>query len=210
MTTRPLVIQTEDLDKECVDWLSERCEVLRCFHTEPKFPELLARAEGLVVRTYTRVDESLLRGAPKLKVVGRAGVALENVDVGACLAHGVQVCNTPGSNTRAVVEYFTALLMDAVRPRVFLEGPMEGEAWHQARRDLVADRELNEMTIGIWGFGRIGSAVARVARALDSWNAFTVLRWLTRRRGGAATRSSTVMPRQRSHEAPQGSMFSSK
>jgi len=167
VATRPLVIQTEDLDKVCVDWLSERCEVVRCYHTDPKFSELLARAQGLVVRTYTRVDDKLLAGAPNLKVVGRAGVALENVDVGACLAKGVQVCNTPGSNTRAVVEYFTALLMDAVRPLVFLEGPMEGEAWHQARRELVADRELNEMTIGIWGFGRIGSAVARVARSMD-------------------------------------------
>ena len=167
MPTKPLVIQTEDLDPICVEWLSERAEVVRCFHTDPRFPELLKRAEGLVVRTYTRVDDALLAGAPNLKVVGRAGVALENVDVGACLARGVQVCNTPGSNTRAVVEFFTALLMDAVRPRVFLEGPLEGEDWHQARRDLVADRELGEMTIGIWGFGRIGSAVARVARSLD-------------------------------------------
>jgi phosphoglycerate dehydrogenase-like enzyme len=165
--TKPLVIQTEDLDPLCVAWLSERCEVVRCYHTKPEFPDLLRRADALVVRTYTRVDEALLAGAPNLKVLGRAGVALENVDVGACLARGVQVCNTPGSNTRAVVEFFTALLMDAVRPRVFLEGPLEGEDWHQARRELVAPRELGEMTIGIWGFGRIGSAVARVARALD-------------------------------------------
>lgn len=165
--TKPLVIQTEDLDPTCVAWLSERCEVVRCFHTEPQFPGLLARAAGLVVRTYTRVDDALLAGAPHLKVVGRAGVALENVDVGACLARGVQVCNTPGSNTRAVVEYFTALLMDAVRPRVFLDGPLEGEQWHEARREFVAEKELSEMTLGIWGLGRIGSSVARVGRALD-------------------------------------------
>ena len=164
----PLVLQTEDLDPLCAAWLGERCELVRCGPSdEPRFSGALAEASGLVVRTYTRVDRALIERAPNLRVVGRAGVALENVDVRACLDRGVRVVHTPGSNTRAVVEFVAALLADAVRPRVFLDGPLEGEAWHQARRELVGERELCEMTLGVCGVGRIGSGVARLGAALD-------------------------------------------
>lgn len=163
----PLVIQTEDLDAGCAEWLGERAQLVVCPQDDPAFAGHLERAEGLVVRTYTRVDDALLDAAPNLRVVGRAGVALENVDVAACHRRGVRVVHTPNSNTRAVVEFFTAVLCDACRPRVFLDEPLEPARWHEVRRELVADRELGEMTLGLWGFGRIGSAVARVAAALD-------------------------------------------
>ena len=167
-TTRPLVIQTEDLDPEPAAWLAERCEFVVCpFGDEVRFEGLLPRAEGLVVRTYTQVNRGLLARAPKLRVVGRAGVALENIDVAACRERGIKVVHTPGANTRAVVELVTAFLVDAFRPRLYLEGPIAPERWHQIRREVIAKRELNELTLGILGFGRIGSAVARVGAALD-------------------------------------------
>jgi phosphoglycerate dehydrogenase-like enzyme len=162
-----LVIQTEDLDTQCAAWLAERCEFVRCSHEDDAFPELLAKADGLVVRTYTRVNEELLAKAPNLKVVGRAGVALENVDVHACADRGITVVHTPNSNTRAVIEYFTAILLDVVRPRLLLEKAIEPAQWHEVRRECVGLRELSETTLGILGCGRIGSGVARVARALD-------------------------------------------
>ncbi|MFN0131189.1 MAG: NAD(P)-dependent oxidoreductase [Phycisphaerales bacterium] len=164
---KSLVIEAEELDPVPSSWLAARCRVERCGAGEARFGALVAEAEGLIVRSYTRVDGSLLSRAPRLRVVGRAGIALESIDVPACRARGVEVVHTPGANTRAVVEYVAALLADALRPRVYLDRAVPDEQWHRYRRELVAPRQMDEMTLGIWGFGRIGSAVARLGAALD-------------------------------------------
>jgi len=163
----PLVIQTEHLDDEAAAWLGSRCRFEAHDSSEPGFEALLARAEGLVIRTYTRVDDALLAKAPKLRVVGRAGVGLDNVDLSACAARKVAVVHTPDANTRAVVEYVLALLLDVTRPRAFLDGPLDPPAWKAARQELKARRQLCQLTLGIYGLGKIGRQVARAATALD-------------------------------------------
>jgi phosphoglycerate dehydrogenase-like enzyme len=165
--TRALVIQTEDLDAEPAAWLAERCEVVRRSPDEHGFEELLARAAALLVRTYTRVNDAMLAKAPALKVVARAGVGLENIDLAACRARGVRVVYTPGANTRAVVELVVALMLDALRPRLTLSAPLAKDKWESLRREFLAARELHELTLGIYGLGRIGSQVARAAAGLS-------------------------------------------
>ena len=165
MSDRPRVIQAEDLDAKPAEWLAERCELIRVGKDDPSFAEQVAQADGLLVRSYTPVNEALLESAPKLRVVGRAGVGLDTIDLAACKARGVRVVHTPGANTQAVVELFFAVLLDVVRPRVFLHRPIPVlEAWKHARKELTADRELASMTLGILGLGRIGSRIAEVAR----------------------------------------------
>jgi phosphoglycerate dehydrogenase-like enzyme len=167
VSDKPLVIQAEDLAEECAVWLAERCELIRCRCDEPNFRAHLAVAEGLVVRSYTPVDEAMLESAKKLRVVGRAGVGLDTIDLAACKDRGVRVVHTPGANTQAVVELVFAMLLDVVRPRVFVCKPIvDLDAWKQARRNLTAERELSSMTLGILGLGRIGSRVAQVAGAI--------------------------------------------
>lgn len=165
---RALVIQTENLDEAAAAWLAERCEVVRCAPEEgARFGESLGRAEGLVIRTYTKVDGSMLAKAPRLRVVGRAGVGVDNVDLAACAARGVVVVNTPAANTRAVVEFVTALMLDALRPRTALDHALDVKEWKQVRQGQIAPRQLSDLTLGIYGFGKIGSQVARVGAALD-------------------------------------------
>lgn len=164
---RPLVMQTEALDEACRAWLAERCEVVACAPEDEGFGALLSRAEGLVIRTYTRVDGALLERAPKLRVVGRAGVGLDNVDLEACRGAGVMVVSTPDANTRAVVELVTAFMLDAWRPRVFLEQSLGLAEWKSLRADLVGERQLAGSALGILGLGRIGRAMARIGAALD-------------------------------------------
>ncbi len=165
---RPLVVQTEELGAEPAAWLAERCRLVVCpFEQRERFGELLKEAEGLVIRTYTRVDEAMLAAAPKLRVVGRAGVGLDNVDLHACARRGVAVVYTPDANTVAVVEYVMALIFDAARPRLFLERPVPKAEWAKLRRELTARRQLSEQTLGIYGMGRIGQRVARAAAGLD-------------------------------------------
>ena len=164
---RPLVVQTEDLDADAAAWLGERARLVRLGDRDAGFDEALRSADGLVVRTYTRVDADLLTRAPSLRVVGRAGVGLDNIDLAACRERGVRVVHTPGANTAAVVEFVVAMMVDALRPRVFLERPLgDLAAWQSVRRDLVAPRQLADLTLGVIGMGRIGTRVAEVGRAL--------------------------------------------
>lgn len=163
---RPLVIQTESLDPTAQAWLRERVNLDVCPFDDARFIDVLPQAQGLVVRTYTRVNQALLDRAPNLRVVGRAGVALENIDIPACRERGIEVVHTPAANTQAVVEFVLCLLLDALRPRVFLDGPLEGRDWHDARNDLQGDCHVADLDIGILGFGRIGSRVGKVLTAL--------------------------------------------
>jgi phosphoglycerate dehydrogenase-like enzyme len=163
----PLVIQTEHLDAAPARWLAERCRVEVCPVDDPRFEPLAREAEGLLVRTYTRVDAGLLDRCPRLRVVARAGVGLDNIDLAACARRGVRVVSTPEANSSAVVEYVLALLLDATRPRAFLHEPLSPEAWRATRRELTARRQLCQLTLGIWGFGRIGRRLARAAAALN-------------------------------------------
>ena len=162
---RPRVVITETLREEAADWLAERCEVVWHKHDEAGFDGAIAEARGLIVRTYTRVDDELLDKAKQLEVVGRAGVGLDNIDVEACRARGVEVVYTPDANTQAVVEYVLALMLDHVRPRTSLPVSVSGDKFHELRRSEFG-RQLDRLTLGILGHGRIGRRVGAVAHVL--------------------------------------------
>src|SRR5438552_1806612 len=117
----PVVLVTEGSDRKPLDWLKEHAEVLEIPTTDPSFDAQLARADGMVVRTYTRVIESLLAKAPRLKIVGRGGVGLENIDVAACRRRGVEVVYTPDANTWAVGDFVFGLLLQLLRPWAFVK-----------------------------------------------------------------------------------------
>lgn len=176
MTERPTVLVTEPLTAGPLAWLSERAEVVHAGVGSAEFEAAAPRADALVVRTYTRVDAGLLGAMPRLRVVGRAGVGLDNIDQDACAARGVAVCSTPDANTASVVEFVLASMLDATRPRGYLDRALDPEAWNALRADLVAPRQLAGSTLGVWGFGRIGTGVARVARALGMTVVFHDLR----------------------------------
>lgn len=156
---------TETLDPTCADWLAERCGVVRHGYDQPGFADAVKDADALVVRTYTEVNDALLDRAPNVKVIGRAGVGLDNFDLEACRRRGVRVVYTPDANTQAVVEYVFGLLLDLVRPRTALEPGTDAKAFHALRQSEVGI-ELAELTIGIVGLGRIGKRIATVAHAL--------------------------------------------
>ena len=163
----PRVLITETLSQAAATWLGERADVVWCAYDSPP-PELdaqLAEARGLVVRTYTIVDGALLDKAPKLKVVGRAGVGLDNIDLQACRQRGVRVVFTPDANTQAVVEYVLALMLDHYRPRTDLPANASADTFHQLRKTEVGT-QLDQLTLGIVGFGRIGKRLGKAAHAI--------------------------------------------
>lgn len=163
---KPHILVTEPLAEEPLSWLKGLAQVVEGGADSNAFAEHAAEATGLIVRTYTQVNSELLARMPKLRVVGRAGVGVDNIDLIACALRGVRVVHTPDANTQAVVEYVVCLLADALRPRVFLDHVLSLEAWEAARHEIVADRQMNELTLGILGLGRIGSRLAAVAGAI--------------------------------------------
>ena len=162
----PLVVRTEHLDPAAEAWIAERCEFLAAAPEDAAFESVAAQITGLVVRTYTEVNEALLDRLPSLKVVARAGVGVDNINVAACRRRGIEVVHTPDANTQAVVEYVTALLCDAIRPRIFLTEAVDQTTWKEIRSEICGDSQMNEMSIGILGFGRIGRRIAEVAGAI--------------------------------------------
>lgn len=160
----PVVVEADPLPEGPRAWLADRAHLIRpCQHD---LHDALADAEGLVIRTRSGVDTALIDIAPRLRVIARAGVGLDHVDLEACRARGVRVVHTPEANSDAVCEYVWAMVFDAVRPRLFLDRAVDGARWESLRAELVAPRELHGLTLGVYGFGRIGSRVARVGRAL--------------------------------------------
>lgn len=159
------VLITETLSDTAAKWLAEHAEVVWCPYESSQLDQQLTQAEGLVVRTYTLVNDSFLDKAPRLKVVGRAGVGLDNIDLDACRARGVRVVYTPDANTQAVVEYVLALMLDHYRPRTDLPDRADSETFHALRKTEVG-RQLDQLTLGIVGFGRIGKRLGRAAHAI--------------------------------------------
>ncbi|KKL57123.1 hypothetical protein LCGC14_2238550, partial [marine sediment metagenome] len=161
--SKPIVVVTEPLSDRALAWLAERVEVRRI--EIEQLDEHIGQADGLIVRTYTLVGPELLDRAGKLKVVGRAGVALDNIDVPACRARGVEVVHTPEANTLAVVDYTIRMIIEMNRKFWPLEGYVSTEEFHRIRKQTFG-RFLSSATLGIIGCGRIGSRVGRAAAAL--------------------------------------------
>lgn len=117
---------------------------------------------ALVVRSQTKVTAAVLDAAKKLKVVGRAGVGVDNVDVEAATKNGVIVMNTPGGNTVSTAEHAFSLLMSIARNIPQADASVKAGKWDRKKYEGV---ELYNKTLGILGMGRIGTEVARRAIA---------------------------------------------
>ena len=156
---------SETLDPACADWLSQRGKVVFRTVDDSDFKRQLATADALIVRTYTQVTGELLDNAPHLKVIGRAGVGLDNIDLEAARKRNIPVVYTPDANTQAVVEYVLGLILDELRPRTDMPITPSAEVFHAMRTNEVGT-QLSDLTLGIVGFGRIGKRPGQVAHAI--------------------------------------------
>lgn len=157
---KPIVLVTEGSQPRPLEWLKQHAAVREIGPDDAEFDAVLAEAEGMVVRSYTKVTPDLLAKAPKLKVIGRGGVGLETIDVPACRARGVEVVYTPDANTRAVAEFVFGLAVKLVRPWHANALDFTDAGFKRLRKD--AGEHLYDLTLGILGMGRVGRAVARV------------------------------------------------
>src|SRR5712671_4911278 len=122
----------------------------------------LADADGLLVRSATKVTADLLAAAPQLRIVGRAGTGVDNIDMTAASGRGILVVNAPGANSISVAEQAFALMLSLARSVPAADRAMKDGKWEKKR---FVGTELRGKTLGIAGLGRIGQEVAMRARA---------------------------------------------
>jgi D-3-phosphoglycerate dehydrogenase len=162
-TVKPIVLVTEGSDATPLDWLRLQAQVIEIGSDDPQFDARLGAAEGLAVRTYTKVNESLLARAPKLRVVGRGGVGLENIDVPACRRRGIEVVYTPDANTLAVGDFVIGYMLQLLRPWGFFREKAYDPKEFKRIRNSQRGMQLNELTLGILGMGRVGRRLGHIA-----------------------------------------------
>jgi D-3-phosphoglycerate dehydrogenase len=126
--------------------------------------EALQNADGIVVRSGTRVTAELLEQPGKLRAIVRAGVGVDNIDVGAATRRGILVMNTPGGNTVSTAEHTIAMMMALARHIPSANSSLQGGKWERTK---LVGVQLAGKTLGIVGLGRVGREVARRALGLD-------------------------------------------
>ena len=154
----PVVLIADKLAESTVAALGDQVEVR--WVDGPDREKLLAavpEADALLVRSATPVDAEVLAAAPRLKIVARAGVGLDNVDVDAATARGVLVVNAPTSNIHSAAEHAVALLLAAARQIAPADASLRDRTW---KRSSFSGTEIYGKTAGVVGLGRIGQLVA--------------------------------------------------
>ncbi|MEU6129698.1 phosphoglycerate dehydrogenase [Saccharopolyspora sp. NPDC047091] len=159
MTNRPVVLIAEKLAPSVLDALGEEVEIRHVDGTDrPALLEAVADADALLVRSATKVDAEVLGATGKLKVVARAGVGLDNVEVPAATERGVMVVNAPTSNIVSAAEHALALLLAVARNVAAADASLRAGEW---KRSSFSGIELNGKTIGVVGLGKIGQLFAQ-------------------------------------------------
>ena len=163
----PDIVITEFMDSAAVDALSKKFDVLYdpALVDEPsRLAPALANARSVIVRNRTQVNAQLLDHGPKLKVVGRLGVGLDNIDLGECAKRSIEVIPASGANARAVAEYVIGTALILLRGAFAASNQVANGQW--PRVALSNGLETNGRVLGLIGFGAIGQLVALLARPL--------------------------------------------
>lgn len=160
------IVITEFMDESALHGFSTDMDVHydpELVHKRDELLERAAEADALIVRNLTQVDQALLDAAPQLRVVGRLGVGLDNIDMTECRARGITVCPATGANTKSVAEYVIATALMLRRGAYMANAAMLAGEWP---RSQLIGRELSGATLGLVGYGGIARAVAGLAKTL--------------------------------------------
>lgn len=159
--SRQRVLVREPIAERGLELLRRRFEVVEDRTSD--LPSIIGGFEAVIVRSATRLDAALMEKAERLKVIGRAGVGIDNVDIDAATRRGIVVCNAPESTVVSAAEHTIALLLALVRHIPQAHASLKAREWERSR---FAGIELAGKTLGVVGLGRIGQQVARRAAGL--------------------------------------------
>ena len=160
----PKVLVTDQINEKAVEILSTACEVkfIPKLTAEELIPAL-QDCDGIMIRSASTITAEVLAQVPQLQIIGRAGVGVDNVDLAAANTRGVVVVNSPEGNTIAAAEHTTGLMFALARHIPQGDASLKAGRWD---RKSLTGIELFNKTLGLIGFGKIGSRVAKVAKAV--------------------------------------------
>ena len=159
------ILVADGVSQKAIDILSPKFEVVE----KPKLSheellDIIGDFEAVIVRSASKVTKDVIDKAAKLKIIGRAGVGVDNIDVAAATARGIIVINSPGGNTIAATEHTMAMMLALSRNIPIANETMQKGEWNRKKYVGV---ELRGKTLGVIGMGRIGAGVAKRAMAFD-------------------------------------------
>ena len=132
--------------------------------SEEEIIKIIPEYDGMVVRSATKVTKNIILAAKKLKVIGRAGAGVDNIDVPVAKENNIIVVNTPGGNANATAEHAFALIMSVLR-----KVPFANETTHKAQweKKNIKGTELSKKTLGIVGYGNVGVRLSNIVKGFD-------------------------------------------
>ena len=159
------VLITDPLSEEGVGYLKRQPDLEVVCRSGLSLDALLSEirdAEGLIVRSKTQVTQKVIEAASRLRVIGRAGAGVDNIDLGAATRKGVMVMNTPGGNSISAAEHAFALLLALARKIPSADPSLRAGVWN---KKAFVGQELKGKTLGLVGLGKIGSIMAQCAQS---------------------------------------------
>ncbi|AOX03183.1 phosphoglycerate dehydrogenase [Moorena producens PAL-8-15-08-1] len=158
------VLVSDSIDQAGIDILSQVAEVNFNPNLSPEeLLTIIPDYDALMIRSGTRVTQEVIEAGKQLKIIGRAGVGVDNVDIPAATRHGIVVVNSPEGNTIAAAEHALAMMLALSRHISDANQSVKSNKW---QRKLFIGTEVYKKTLGVVGLGKIGSHVATVARAM--------------------------------------------
>ena len=168
---KPRILVTREVFDETLEFLGQHCEVESNQPDVAFDSEILARKladrDGVMCALTDRIDGKLLEGCPKLKAVANIAVGYNNIDLAACTARGIMATNTPGVLDDSTADLAWALMLGAARRITELERRVRGGEWKGWRLKQWLGIDVHHATLGIFGMGRIGQAIARRAAGFE-------------------------------------------
>ncbi|MEO1623201.1 MAG: NAD(P)-dependent oxidoreductase, partial [Cyanobacteria bacterium J06632_3] len=185
----PKVLVSDPIDQTGLDILAQVATV----DVKTKLPleeliSIIPEYDALMIRSGTKVTQAVIEAGKKLKIIGRAGVGVDNVDVVAATRRGIVVVNSPEGNTIAAAEHALAMMLSMSRYIPAANKSMKAGDWN---RKAFTGVEVYKKTLGVVGLGKIGSHVAKVARAMGM-NSLRSRSISTRRQPSSSARSLEI------------------
>lgn len=160
----PKVIVTDRIDPSGIDILSQVAQVdVELKLTPEELVKVIPEYDAIMIRSGTKVTREVIEAGTKLKIIGRAGVGVDNVDVPVATKAGILVVNSPEGNTIAAAEHAVSLMMALSRHIAEASTSLKAGRWE---RQKFVGVEVYKKTLGVVGLGRIGSHVAHIATAM--------------------------------------------
>jgi D-3-phosphoglycerate dehydrogenase len=160
------VLITDKVAGECIEELRKFKDIkvdLKIGISEEEIISIIGGYQALIVRSATKVTKAVIDAAGELKVIGRAGAGVDNIDVNAATEKGIWVMNTPGGNSSAVAELALGMMFALARHIAKADASMKASKWE---KKIFSGTELANKTLGLLGIGNVGSIVGRKAKAL--------------------------------------------